>query len=157
MILFLSNILKANVTEFIFLLEKPSLQNNYIGKVAHLLSQALLPLFCLYNSTLKKALKPIEHTFKCVQCWQNCLLRKHCVLAVRSHSELEKRNSSSGIHRLLSPRLVAAAARVTSLLPVLPSPGRFLHQLPHLTDLLKYCVSCTMLGAPGIYSLARKI
>lgn len=33
-----SNTVKTNVTEFIFLLEKPSLQSSYIGKVAHLFS-----------------------------------------------------------------------------------------------------------------------
>lgn len=32
----LSNILRTNVTELIFLFEKPSLQTSYIGKVAHL-------------------------------------------------------------------------------------------------------------------------
>lgn len=50
----LSNILKANVTEFGFLLEKPSLRTCYIGKVVHLFSEVLLPLFCLCNSTLGK-------------------------------------------------------------------------------------------------------
>lgn len=83
----LSNILKANVTEFVFLLE-PSLQSSYIGKVGHLFSEVLLPLFCLCNSTLGKALKPIGHTFECPQCWQNCLVRK--LLAIKSHLELEQ-------------------------------------------------------------------
>ena len=41
----LSNTLKTNVTEFIVLLEKPSLRSSYIGKVPHLFSKVLLLLF----------------------------------------------------------------------------------------------------------------
>lgn len=41
----LRNTLKTNVTEFMFLLEKPSLQSSDIGKVPHLFSEVLLLLF----------------------------------------------------------------------------------------------------------------
>lgn len=33
-----------------------------------------------------KALKPIRHTFKCPQCWQNCLLRKHFLFSSQKSS-----------------------------------------------------------------------
>lgn len=74
-------------------------------------------------------------------------------------------NSSSRFHLILSIHIVAASlftwitgtvAQMISLLPV-PSPIPFLHHLIHLTNLLRYCVSGIMLGAPGIHSLAGKI
>lgn len=71
-----SNTLKTNVTEFIFLLEKPSLQSGYIGKVGCSLilkGAATIILSVFVTPLCKEALKPIGHTFKCPQCWQNCL------------------------------------------------------------------------------------
>lgn len=41
----LSNILRTDVTELTFLFEKPSLKSNYIGNIAHLFTEVLLPLF----------------------------------------------------------------------------------------------------------------
>lgn len=57
-----SNTVKTNVTEFIFLLEKPSLQSSYIGKVAHLFSgDAVIVVFV--TSLWEKACKPIGAYF----------------------------------------------------------------------------------------------
>lgn len=73
----LSNILKTNVTEFRFLLRSHAFKAvTYVRWLIYLQRCWSHRSKCLCNSTLGKKSQAKGHTFKCPQCWQNCLLRK---------------------------------------------------------------------------------
>lgn len=84
----LSNTLKANVTEFGFLLEKPSLQTCYIVKGAHLFSEVQLPLLC-FVTPLWENYQAYGAHLQMSSVLANCLLKKLFFLAVKDHLELK--------------------------------------------------------------------